>query len=179
MIEACAAPDAAAVAGSARASARIAPPRMVSSRRPAICILNTLVERSYRFVDSGQTLADPDAEGGDAELAAAALQLADQGAGEAGAGAAEWVAEGDRAAVDVEPLFVDPELPGAGEDLGGEGLVQLDQVDLVDRQAGVLQRPGDRLDRPDPHEGGIDAGDAGGDDARQRLGAELLGAILG
>ena len=54
--------------------------------------------------------------------------------GEAGAGAAERVAEGDRAAVDVEPLLVDAELADAGEDLGGEGLVELDQVDLVERR---------------------------------------------
>ena len=65
-------------------------------------------------------------------LAAAAAQLADEGGGEAGAGAAEGVAEGDRAAVDVELLLVDAELAGAGEDLGGEGLVELDQVDVVE-----------------------------------------------
>jgi len=63
-------------------------------------------------------LADADAEGRDAVFAAAPAQLADQGAGEAGARAAERVAEGDRAAVDVEPLFVDPELAGAGEKIG-------------------------------------------------------------
>src|SRR5690348_2948132 len=116
MIEACAPPEAEAAAGRPRASARIAPQRIVSSRFPAICMNNTLVERSDRFVNSGQTLAHADAEGGDSVFGAAALQLADQGAGEAGAGAAEWVAEGDRAAVDVEPLLVDPELAGAGED---------------------------------------------------------------
>ena len=32
---------------------------------------------------------------------------------------------------------------------------------------------------PDAHVGGVDAGDAEGDDAGQRLGAELLGAVLG
>ena len=87
---------------------------------------------SDRFEDRRQALADADAHGGDAVPAAAAAQLADEGAGEAGAGAAERVAEGDRAAVDVELLLVDAELAGAGEDLGGEGLVELDQVDLVE-----------------------------------------------
>ena len=47
------------------------------------------------------------------------------------------MAEGDRAAVDVELLLVDAELADAGEDLGGEGLVDLDQVDLVELEAGV------------------------------------------
>ena len=99
--------------------------------------------------------------------------------GEAGAGAAERVAEGDRAAVDVEALLVDAELAGAGEDLGGEGLVELDQVDLVELEAGGGERARDRLDRADPHVGGVDAGDAEGDDPGERLGAELLGALLG
>ena len=75
-------------------------------------------------------MADPDAEGRDPVFPAAAAQLADEGAGEAGAGAAERVAEGDRAAVDVQPLLLDAELAGAGQDLRGESLVQLDQVDL-------------------------------------------------
>src|SRR6185503_6931490 len=109
MIDAEAPPDAQAPAGAQSASARIAPQRMASSRRcPRICTFNTLVERSDRFEDSGQTLADPDAEGRHPEFAAAAPQLAHQGAGEAGAGAAERVAEGDRAAVDVEALLLDP-----------------------------------------------------------------------
>src|SRR4051794_35592402 len=130
------------------------------------------------FEDGGEALADADAEGGDPVLAAAAAQLAAEGAGEAGAGAAERVAEGDRAAVDVEPLFVDPELTGAGEDLGGERLVDLDQVDVVEREAGVGERVGYRLQRPDAHDRRVDAGDAGGDDAGQRLGAEFLGALF-
>src|SRR6476646_8447451 len=133
MIEACAPPGADAPAGAHSASARIAPLRIANSRRcPCINTSNTLVERSDRFKDGGQTLADPDAEGDRPVAAAAPLQLAHQGAGEAGAGAAERVAEGDRAAVDVEPLLLDPELAGAGENLRGEGLVQLDQVDLVE-----------------------------------------------
>ena len=47
--------------------------------------------------------------------AAAAPQLAGEGADEARAGAAERVAERDRAAVDVELLLVDAELARAGE----------------------------------------------------------------
>src|SRR5215218_10210469 len=180
MTEARAPPEAAAPAGAHSASAAIPALRIVSSARCLrISIVNTLIERSDRFEDGGQTLADTDAEGRDPILAAAALQLADQGAGEAGAGAAERVAEGDRAAVDVEALLLDPELASAGEDLRGEGLAQLDQVELVDRQAGVLQRAGDGLDRPDAHEGGVDPRDTGGDHPRQRLGADLLDAFLG
>ena len=78
---------------------------------------------------------------GDAVAPAAAAQLADQRAEQAGARAAERVAERDRAAVDVELLRASmPSSRDAGEHLGGEGLVELDQVDVVDRQAGALER---------------------------------------
>ena len=47
-----------------------------------------------------------------------------------GAGHADRVAEGDGAAVDVGPFEADLQLAVAGEDLGGERLVDLDHVDL-------------------------------------------------
>ena len=56
----------------------------------------------------------------------------EQRAGDAGAGHAEGVADRDRAAVDVQLVDVDAELAVARDDLGGEGLVDLDQVDVVD-----------------------------------------------
>src|SRR6476659_7449881 len=87
---------------------------------------------SDRFEHGGEALADADAHRRDAIAAAATAQLPDERRGEAGAGAAERVAEGDRAAVDVELLFVDSQLSRAGQHLGGEGLVQLDQVDVVE-----------------------------------------------
>jgi hypothetical protein len=65
-----------------------------------------------------------------------------------GAGAAERVAEGDRAAVDVQPIRIDRKLAKAGEHLGRERFVQLDEIDLVERQAGDLQDLADRGNRP-------------------------------
>ena len=125
-----------------------APEWSPSARAEAICVATPSAPSISSALgvldDRRHALADADAEGGDAVAAAAAAQLPDEGVSEAGAGAAERVAEGDRAAVDVEPLLVDPELAGAGEDLGGEGLVDLDQVDLVERQAGGVERPADR-----------------------------------
>src|ERR1044072_5366239 len=134
---------------------------------------------SDAFEDRRQALADADAHRRDPVLAAAAAQLTDQGGGEASAGAAERVAEGDRAAVDVELLFVDAELAGAGEHLRGEGLVELDQVDLLEGETGRVERAGNRQRRADPHVGGVDAGDAEGDDAGERVGAEALRAPPG
>src|SRR3954452_23096580 len=84
---------------------------------------------SGRFDDRRQALADADAHGGNAEAAAAVAELVGECADEARARAAERVADGDRAAVDVELLVGDAELAHAGDDLGGEGLVDLDQVD--------------------------------------------------
>jgi hypothetical protein len=76
-------------------------------------------------------------------------------------GGAEGVAEGDGAAVDVGLLAVEAELLLDREVLRGEGLVDLDEVHLVERELGA--RGGQRLDRrdgADAHDLRLDAGDA-------------------
>ena len=60
----------------------------------------------------------------------------------------------------------DAEVAGRGDDLGGERLVDLDQVDVVDRHAGPAQRLAARLDRAEAHDLGVEAGHA----ARTRCG---------
>src|SRR5690348_12077686 len=52
----------------------------------------------------GDALTDADAHGGRRPAGATPAQLVQQGGGDAGAGAAERVADGDRAAVDVQPV---------------------------------------------------------------------------
>src|SRR4030095_3690658 len=52
----------------------------------------------------------------------------------------ERVAHRDRAAVAVALRRIHPELLHACQTLRGERLVQLDQVDIVDREAGSMQR---------------------------------------
>src|SRR2546430_8639099 len=61
----------------------------------------------------------------------------------------EGVPERDRAAVLVELVAegIDPQRPRRGDDLGREGLVDLDQVDVVDRHP----RPLERLARSEEH----------------------------
>ena len=59
-----------------------------------------------------------------------------------------------------------------GQHLRGKGLVEFDQVDVVERQAGALQRQLDGGHRADAHALGLDAGDRPGDQARQRLQTE-------
>ena len=79
-----------------------------------------------------------------------------------GAGHAERVPEGDRAAVDVELVDVDAELAVGRDHLRGERLVDLDEVDVVDRHAGARQRLRERLDRPEAHDLRGQPGHAGG-----------------
>src|SRR5262249_32788133 len=60
-----------------------------------------------------------------------------------GAGAAaraDGVAEGDAAPVDVHAGEVELEAAHAGNRLGGEGLVQLDEIQVFDRPAGAGER---------------------------------------
>src|SRR5690606_8798179 len=88
---------------------------------------------------------------------------------------AEGVADGDGAAVDVQLLQRDAEVAVGGDHLGGERLVDLDQVDVVDGETGAAQRLLRRLDRAEAHDLGGEAGDTGGDDPGQRGQAELAG----
>ena len=62
---------------------------------------------------------------------------------------------------------------GGGDDLGRERLVDLDQVDVVDRHAGPRQRLAHGLDRTEPHDLGVEPGHTGRHDPRQRRDAQL------
>ena len=55
------------------------------------------------------------------------------------AGGAERVADGDRAAIDVELVLVEAELARAGHDLRAERLVDLEAVDVGELEAGALE----------------------------------------
>src|SRR5688500_863000 len=81
--------------------------------------------------DDGVALPPAGADRGAAEAAAAASQLHHERAEDARARGADRVADGDRAAVDVDLLLVDVEHPDRGKRHGGEGLVDLPQVDVV------------------------------------------------
>src|SRR5665213_2635663 len=82
---------------------------------------------------AGAALAAADAHGDDrvADVAAPAAFLEDM-AGEAGAGHAKGMADGDRAAVDVVLLRIDAEGVAGIEALAGEGFVQFPEVDVLD-----------------------------------------------
>jgi hypothetical protein len=97
----------------------------------------------------------------------------------AGAGGAEGVADGDGAAVGVDLGGVEAELTDAVEALAGEGLVELDGVDLVDGEAGLVQELADGGDGADAHDVGGDARDDPGLEGAEGVEAERVGLLLG
>src|ERR1700712_5643545 len=90
--------------------------------------------------DDRVALATAGADGRDAEPAATTAQLVDDRAEDAGARSADRVAERDRAAVDVDAVLLDAELADRLQRHGGEGLVDLPQVDVAGLQAGPVER---------------------------------------
>ncbi len=72
-------------------------------------------------------------------------------------------------------VLVDAQLAGRTQHLHREGLVDLEQVDVADRQTGPLQRLLGSLDRAQPHDLRREAADPGGHDAGQRFEAQFLG----
>src|ERR1035437_1652187 len=86
-----------------------------------------------RLEDAGGAHASADTHGDHAVFDVPSRHLAQQGSGELRAGAAERMAERDGAAVDVDLGKIKAEHLDDGERLRGERLVQLDQVDIVER----------------------------------------------
>ncbi len=81
----------------------------------------------------------------------------------------ERMPERDRPAEGVELLVGDLKPMLAGHDLPGEGLVDLDHVDVVDLHARPLQLRTDRGDGPEANDLGAHRGDRQGQDPRLRL----------
>src|SRR5690606_1155460 len=115
-----------------------------------------------------------DAHGHEPDSAAAAPELVNELRRELGARRTEWVAEGDGPAVDVQLGLVEAELPRDGQDLGGEGLVELDQVYVAEAHPRTAERLGHGLDRTDPHDVGLDARGAEGHETREDRQPERL-----
>src|SRR5690606_23142980 len=146
----------------------------------ALCLLVESVTggESDPLDDGGHAHAAADAQGDQRVAAVAALQLVDHGAGDHGAGGAQRVAHGDGAAVDVQLLVRDVQVLLELQDHGGERLVDLDQVDVVEGRA----RRGETLlggrRRAGQHDGGVGAAGRGGDDAGARGQARGLARLF-
>jgi hypothetical protein len=90
----------------------------------------------------------------------------------------ERVADRDRTAVDVDALLVDPELAHDRERLRGEGLVELDEVDVVDGHAGPVEQLAHGGHRPDAHHRWVDPDDRRADERAQRLDPKVARPLL-
>src|SRR5690606_6184814 len=97
----------------------------------------------------GRTHATADAHGHHAVAATAALELAEDGGDQTRTGDAERVSQGDGATVGVHLVLGDAQLAHAVEALRGEGLVELEDVDVVDGQLVLRQQLADRGHRTD------------------------------
>ena len=84
------------------------------------------------------------------------------------------MAECDGAAVDVEFLAVEMQLAIAGQDLGGEGFVEFDQIEVGEFEAVFLFHLADGGHGADAHDARIDSGGSRGENSRQRLQIILL-----
>ena len=91
--------------------------------------------------DAGSAHAAADAHGHHAVAGAPRFHLLEKCGGQFSAGAAERMAERDGAAVDVDAGGIETERADDGQDLRGEGLVQFDEVDVVEREAGDARAP--------------------------------------
>ena len=87
--------------------------------------------------DEGVALAAAAAERGGASPPAAAPQLQGKTEDKAGAAHADRMTESDGTAVDVNPAWGHAEVPRRGEGDRGEGLVDLDQVQVAETQGTV------------------------------------------
>ena len=99
-------------------------------------------------------------------------QLVEERRDDPGAARPDRVAERDRAAVHVDLVPVEAELAAVGEGLGRERLVDLDEVEGLDRQLDPVEQPADALDRREEQPPRLDLGLRVADDPGQRLQAD-------
>src|SRR5262249_32170274 len=112
--------------------------------------------------------AAADAERREALLGVALLHFVEQRHQHPSAGSADRMADRDRAAVDVDLRGVPAEVLVDRAGLRGERLVGLDQIEIADVPAGLLERGARCRDWAAAHDRGIDAGMRPRHDARQR-----------
>src|SRR5215470_655668 len=121
--------------------------------------------RLESFDDRRDSLPEADAHRLQSVALACPLELVEQRGHQLGARAAEGMAERDRAAVDVDPAHVRVILALPRQYHGRERLVDLDQIDLVERHTGLAEHALGRRDRAREHDDRIDAREGGRDDA--------------
>mmetsp|Transcript_31281 Transcript_31281/g.79122 ORF Transcript_31281/g.79122 Transcript_31281/m.79122 type:complete len:216 (-) Transcript_31281:754-1401(-) len=127
------------------------------------------------FEDACCTHACTDAHRHHAKLFVRPLQLGQQCRDLPGASATEGVPQGDGSALRVDLLHRDLQVLHAHGCLGSEGLVDLEDVHVVDRNVGLLQSLRDCERRADAHHLRIHAHDSEAPHAREDGEPQLLG----
>src|SRR5229473_2848448 len=113
-------------------------------------------------------LAAADAHGDDPAPEAVATHRMDEAGCQRRTGCADRMPVGDRAAFDIDDVGRKPELARDGDDDRGEGLVDLDALDIDEPPPRSVERLTDGRDRPEAEHAGLDRGNAIGDEARDR-----------
>ena len=98
---------------------------------------------------------------------------------DAGAGGADGVTDGDRAAVDVDLAHVEAELAGDRDGLRGEGFVGLDEVDILNAHAGLGHRLTGSGNGTDAHDLRVNAALTPADELCHGLETELFNGFAG
>src|SRR4051812_31873201 len=119
--------------------------------RPASGVIPEAGAPSVAGKDRGDALAAADALRGPCIPAPGTLQNLRRLGSDACARGAERMTQRNGAAIDVDPRLVEAEFAHAGKRLGREGLVEFDDVNLVDGQPCALERLAACRHRTDAH----------------------------
>src|ERR1700744_997126 len=98
-----------------------------------------------------------DAECRETFMCAATLHLMQKSDKNARARCADRVADGDRAAVDIDDAGIPAEILIDSKRLRREGFIGLDEIEILDLPAGLLERLAGRWDRARAHDRRINA----------------------
>ena len=113
--------------------------RVRCTRAPGRSTQATAISSRHALDQRGGADAAATAHRHEARLLVGALELVQQGRDQSCAGGPERVPERHRASVHVDPVHVWAQLTTPGRDHGGERLVDLDQVDVVDLHRVALE----------------------------------------
>src|SRR5271166_2897988 len=159
-------------ASSAKASAKLWP----SAAFHAASRWYTISCRAFSSLVIPQVLDDhrdalpaADARGRDSILRFTAAQLVHQRDDQPRSGRAQRMPERNRAAVHVDLVAIEPQLLLNRKILRGEGLVHLDEINVVELQSGFFQCDARRRHGSRAHDLGIDARNPPTHDAGHRL----------
>ena len=71
--------------------------------------------------------------------------------------ASDWMAEGDRSSIDIEPFAVEVKIAVTSQNLRGKSLVQFDEIEVLQCELVLCFQLPDGRNGADAHDPGIDA----------------------